>query len=153
MIDGNFPLSLTFHYHWFNPDKLLKLIEPHINNIHTGNKWQAFTCKGIVYIRPDFLYDKSKELCRESRSLDLTFIYDSEMENALRIIVSSLRKSNLIPDILKPNQYARRFEVRTKMNKQRYVLTPVKSDQFNLQELESRKMGYLEIIENVVPVN
>ncbi len=93
-----------------------------------------------------------KEILMKAKSLDLTFIYDSEKENALRLIVSSMREANLIPDTLKTNQYARRFEIRTRMNKQRYVLTPVKADQFNLQELEKRKTGYLEIIENVVAV-
>lgn len=137
---------------WFKEDELYKSFEPHINYIQSYNKWVAFTFKGIVYCKPDFLYDKAKELCREAKALDVAFIYDSEKQNALRKIVSTLRKTGMIPDFLKLNQYTRKFELKTHVGKQRYVLTPLRcSESFNLQELETRKMGILEIIDRVIP--
>ncbi|KPK35927.1 MAG: hypothetical protein AMK70_04245 [Nitrospira bacterium SG8_35_1] len=137
---------------WFKADALYKSIEPHINYIQSYRKWVAFTLKGVVYCKPDFLYDKAKELCREAKALDLTFIYESEKQNALRKVVSTLRKAEKIPDFLKSNQFTRKFELKTHVGKQRYMLTPLKcSESFNLLELESRKMGYLEIIDRVIP--
>jgi hypothetical protein len=137
---------------WFKADDLYKRIESHINYIQSYKRWVAFTFKGIIYCKPDFIYDKAKELCREAKALDATFIYDSEKQNALRKIVAALRKVDVIPDFLKPNQYTRKFELKTHVGKQKYVLTPLKcSDSLNLQELESRKMGYLEIVDRVIP--
>lgn len=137
---------------WFNTEEFLNAIEPYINVSQTGNKWQAFTFKGIIYCRPDFVYDTVKKICRENKILDLTFVYESDKEKALRLIVNMLKGKNYIPDTLKSGFYVCRFEILTQMGqKQKHMLIPLKIDPFmnKLAELEKRKIGFFEIISSV----
>jgi len=60
-----------------------------------------------------------------------------------------LRQTGYIPDILQQNYYARKFEIVAAAGKKRFVLTPLKGEHFNLQELEARKTGYLSSIKEV----
>lgn len=137
---------------WFNTEEFFNKIEPYINVSQTGNKWQAFTFKGIVYCRPDFVYDTVKKMCKENKILDLTFVYESDKEKALRLIVNALKDKNYIPDTLKFGFYVCRFEILTQMGqKQRHMLIPIKIDPFlsKLTEIEKRKIGFFEIISSV----
>lgn len=137
---------------WFDPMLLLKEIEGIINHIQSKNKWEAFSFKGMAYCKPDFLYEAAKKICREKKILDLTFVYESEKESAMRRIASACREADLVSDILKADQYARRFEIVFQMNKKKFMLTPIKLSRLeNLQEIENRKTGFLEIIEKVIP--
>ena len=83
---------------WFKPEEFMKKIEQKINYGQTYNKWEAFSFKNIIYCKPDFLYDLGKKYCRESNILDMSFVYDSDREVALRKIVAALRKEDLVPD-------------------------------------------------------
>jgi len=134
---------------WFDPQKLVNLIEPHVNRLISGEKWKAFSYKGIVYCLPDFLYEKTKELCRKLKVLDLMFIYESEKETALRQVARSLREKGYVPDLLQPHHYSGRFEIRSVAGKKRFLLTPFRGEFFNLQEIEARKVGYLSMIWDV----
>ncbi len=138
---------------WFSVDDFYAAIEPYINCIQSKNKWHAFTFKGTIYCKPDFLYETAKDLCRNAKVLDLSFVYESEKETVLRTVVNALRKSELIPDFLNSNHYARKFAIKAPMGSTNIILTPLKTiSTYDLSVIESRKMGYLEIIERVVPV-
>ena len=133
---------------WLDPVKLVKLLEPHVNVLKTG-KWQAFSFGGIVYCNPGFLYEQAKSLCRQERVLDLAVIYESEKESALRRITGILKQAEYVADLLQQNYYARKFEIAAAGGKKRFILTPLRGEHFNLQELESRKTGYLSTIREV----
>ena len=138
---------------WFDTSKFLGLLEPHIN-MTKNERYQAFSFKGMIYSKPDFLYDLTKTLLREIQVIDLTFVYDSEKEHALRLIVNALRTSGVIPDALQKNYYVRRFEMKTYTGrKSKGMFTPMKMDErFDIAKIESRKMGFLETIEAIYPV-
>jgi len=133
---------------WLDPAKLVKLIEPHVNVLKAG-KWQAISFGGIVYCMPGFLYEQAKSLSRQEKALDLAVIYESEKEVALRRITGILRQAEYIPDLLQQNYYARKFEILAVGGKKKFILTPLRGEHFNLQELEARKTGYLSTIKEV----
>lgn len=133
---------------WLDPAKLVRLIEPHVNVLKIG-KWQAISFGGIVYCMPGFLYEQAKSLSRQEKALDLVVIYESEKESALRRITGILRQAEYIPDLLQQNYYARKFEILAVGGKKKFILTPLRGEHFNLQELESRKTGYLSTIKEV----
>lgn len=141
-------LSIMPMEQWLDPAKLVKLLEPHVNVLKNG-KWQAFSFGGIVYCTPGFLYEQAKALCRQAKALDLTVTYESEKESALRRITGILKQAEYIPDLLQQNYYARKVEIAAVGGKKRFILTPLKGEHFNLQELESRRIGYLLSIKEV----
>lgn len=131
---------------WFNPNAFINILEPHINVTQT-NRWQGFSFHGIAYFRPDFLYEKAKELAGDMKILDIDIIYSSEKENVLKKVTESLKKIGAVADILLPEQYARKFEVQIYMGKrQSWFLTPLRLDAFpDIQKIEARKAGQLRI--------
>ncbi len=139
---------------WFNVETFYKEIEPRINYSQVYGKWDAFTFRGIIYCKPDFVYDTIKKLCREAKALDLSFIYQSEKENALRKTVNKLREAELVPGLLAPNQIARKFEIKQKTgNSFKNILIPLKIVSFyDMEKIEARKMDFMQVIERVTPV-
>ncbi|MCR4288154.1 MAG: HD domain-containing protein [Deltaproteobacteria bacterium] len=133
---------------WLDPVRLVKFLQPNINVLKDG-RWQAFSFGGLVYCNPGFLYEQAKLLCRDAKALDLVVIYESEKEVALRRMTGILRQAGYIPDMLRQNYYARKFEIVAAAGKKRFVLIPLKGEHFNLQELEARKIGYLSSIRGV----
>ncbi len=141
---------------WLDVDKLLELLLPKINLTAKG-KWDAFTHKGIIYVKPDLLYELSKEYMFNEKILDVTMLYESEKESVLKKIVDKMREKNLIPDFIAQGYVSRKFEIKSKMQikKQQMVLTAIKAEPFldRIDEIERRKSGTaLELIETVVPV-
>ena len=141
---------------WFRAADFLRMIEPYINVSQSGNKWQAFTFKGVIYLRPDFIYDTAKKMCRENKVLDLSFAYEADKENALKMIVNELADAHCIHETLKTGFFAMRYEISTQMGqKQKHMLTPLKIDgplMDKLAEIERRKIGFFEIINSIEPV-
>ncbi len=139
---------------WFNVETFYREIEPRINYSQTYNKWDAFTFRGVIYCKPDFVYDAVKKLCREANVLDISFIYQSEKENVIRMILNRLREDELVPDLLAPNQIARKFEIKTKIaNSFKNILVPIKVASFYaMDRIESRKMDFMQVIERVTPL-
>lgn len=137
---------------WFKPEEFMKKIESKINYGQTYNKWEAFSFKNIIYCKPDFLYDLGKKYCRESHILDMSFVYDSDREVALRKIVAALRKEDLVPDFLKENHFTKKvvvyFKIGTKVN---MIVTPLKAPgSFNMSRIEARKADSLVMVDKVV---
>ena len=127
---------------------------PGVNTDKTG-KWNAFSFKGSIYAKPDWLYEQARRMCQDEKILDMTFVYGSEKDSAQRIIVSALRRENLTP-LLGEGFYARKFDVKTSVGVQKltaYFLTAfLIPDYINIAELESRKTGFTEIISTVKPL-
>ncbi len=143
---------IDYFKNWFKPEEFVKRIEPKINYGQTYKKWEAFSFKNIIYCKPDFLYDLGKRYCRESNILDMSFVYDSDREVALRKIVAALRKEELVPDFLKENHFTKKvvvyFKVGTKVN---MIVTPIKAPKsFNLSRIEARKSDSLVMVDKVV---
>lgn len=141
---------------WFSLEDFLKQLESRINVTARG-KMEAFSFKGVIYVKPDCLYEVAKQMMFEKRVLDMIFLYESEKENATRKIVTRLRDRDLIPDIIAPQYISRKFEIRMKMQikRQYQVMIAIRVEPFKdrIEELESRKAGtQLELIEAVIPV-
>jgi hypothetical protein len=138
---------------WFSLEKFYKRLEPHINFSKGAAGWKAFTFKGFVYCRPDLICQISKDLCKESDIVDLTFLDESALEEVLDKVFRHLRDHDMIPDHFKTNRFSRRYVIKTCIgHSYKAMLTPVKPAGFyNMKEIESRKIGFLEIIKSVWP--
>ena len=141
---------------WFNLKKYLnEFVAPGVNVQHTAKGWNAFSHKGVIYARPDWLYEQARQMCHTEKALDLTFIYDSEKASAIRMIVSELRKENITP-LLGEGYPARKFDIKLTTAIRRmqpmYLTAFTAPEYMNLVDMESRKKGFAEIIENVVPL-
>lgn len=136
---------------WFDIEGFYRIIESRLNYIQSYDQWEGFTFDRIIYCKPSFVFESAKKLCNDKKVIDLTFVYESDRDIALRKTVSILRKNNLIPDTLHHNFASRKFEVTTKIGyKQGLVLTPLKPlKTTNLVEIEKRKQDYLLIIRSV----
>lgn len=141
---------------WFRVDEFLKAFKDKINVTAKG-KVDVFLFKGIIYAKPDSLYEVAKQLMFDKKILDMLFLYESEKESAVRKIVEKLREKNLIPDIISEPYVSRKFEIRMKMQikKQTQVLVAIKADPYGdeLESIERRKAGsQLELVEAVIPI-
>lgn len=139
---------------WFRLEEFYKRLEPHINYSRGPGNWKAFSFRDIVYCRPELIYKIAKGLCEEAYIVDLMFLDGSALEKALDKIVGQLRDYNMIPDQLKTTRFVGRYVIKThNYRSYKVILTPVKPVGFyNMRELESRKIGFLEIIKSVRPV-
>jgi hypothetical protein len=138
---------------WFSLEEFYKRLETHINFSRGAFSWKAFSFRGIVYCRPELIWKIAKNLCEESYIIDLTFLDDSAREEVLDKVVGHLREHDLIPDQLKANRLSRRYVIKTHIGySYKAFLTPVKPVGFyNMRELESRKIGFIETIKSVWP--
>lgn len=141
---------------WFNIDEFLADFATKIN-VTVKGKWETFSFKGIIYVKPELLYEIAKKQMFDKKTIDMLMIYDTEKENALRKIISKLREKSFIPDIIGENYISRKFEIKMKMQikKQQMILTAIKAEPFldRMEEIERRKSGtQLELIETVIPM-
>ncbi|MCX5813961.1 MAG: hypothetical protein NT178_15650 [Proteobacteria bacterium] len=139
---------------WFDVDEFLKMLEPDINtDKNRKNKHKAFSFRGIIYARPDYLYELAKNLCNDKKALDLTFVYELETENAIRLVANALMKAGHTHPSLQQNRYAQRFEIKFIYGRKlKDYFTPINMDgRFDIAEIESRKSGYLKAIEMIYP--
>lgn len=141
---------------WFDlKEYLTKYIAPAVNVDKTG-KWNAFSFKGTIYAKPDWMLEQARRMCRDKHILDMTFIYDSEKESATRMVVSALRKENLTP-LIAENHSGRKFDIRTSVGVRKltalFLTAFTIPDYVNATELESRKVGFTEIIDAVKPLS
>jgi len=132
---------------WFNIHELAERIAPHVNHLR-GGCWKAFSFKNLVYCRPDLIYKKAQQLCLDAKVIDIRFIYESEKDLALKEIVDILRENDLIAAI-SGKHIAAKFDIRGPFGVKTSVLTPIKGSIFNMNEIERRKVGYLEAVQYV----
>lgn len=137
---------------WFNVRFFLEILKPQINVIQTGNKWKAFSFGGTVYCQPDFLYETARKLASESKIIDMTLLRVSEKEMALKKIVDSLKRANVVGNELGEDYYGMFYEIQMDKAKRKMFLTPLKIDAFGMpSEIERVKEGYLQVIRSVIP--
>jgi hypothetical protein len=138
---------------WFDAGRFLReYVRPGVNVAQT-NKWQAFTLKGCVFVRPEFLYEAAKKMCREMRVLEVGFVYETEQDGMIRRIVTRLREGGHIHEMLPQGRSSLYFELKTSVGGGRKVkaaLTPLTGDAFDNLEMEKRKTDFLSILDDVV---
>jgi len=132
---------------WLDTEELVRRISPKVNHLR-GGKWQAFSHRGIVYVRPGFLYKIAVKLAIEAGIVDLGLVYDSERDTALKGIVDLLKNQGLVP-ILGKDWFASKFDIRGPYGVNVSVVTPLSGEIFNMHEIKKRKVGYLEAIKYV----
>lgn len=141
---------------WFDLEEFTqKYLEPEIN-ISQKTRWEAFSFKGVIYIRPDALYELVKKYAFAQKVIDSELLYESEKEEVLKKVIQKYREKQLVPDFIGEGYFSRKFEIKTKLStgkKQTFVLTAVRGDLIDLEKVESRKhgSGFIELIEAVTP--
>lgn len=131
---------------WFDTEKFVKkYIEPFVNVTQAGG-CAAFTLHDIVYVETEHIKKAVRSMASDMNIFDITLHIATEEGNILRETVSRLRKENYIHDILQQPRVTIQFQLVDKTEKPRKMkmrLTPFRADAFNLQELETRKAGFL----------
>lgn len=145
-------LSIKPWAEWFNLDRILEMARTHINLLHTGNKCEAFSFRGTVYCQPDFIYELTKMLAKESKIIDMTIACISEKEVLLRRVANSLRQKDFYAIDIREGYYGMMFNVDWyNGQRRRFYFIPIKIEAFGVppNELERAKEGYLKIIKGV----
>jgi len=120
-----------------------------VNNLK-ANKWEAFSFRGLVYCRPDLIYKVAKRMCSEAKALDLTFVYKSEKDNAIRRVIGVLKEKDYVADVLLPGRNKLSISVRSSLGSNKFTVVPLRGDRFkDYAQLESKKFGYLETVKEV----
>jgi hypothetical protein len=144
---------------WFDTSRFLKeYILPDVNRAQRDT-WKAFILKGILFVRPDALYESASQMGRDMKKLDMCFIYTSEQEQAMRRIVKILRENGLIHKMLPDDRYSLFFELKLSVphiKKPVLSLTPLRLEPFlnicgvDIVDLERRKTDILAVIDDVI---
>ena len=86
--------------------------------------------------------------------IDITLLRDTDKDKALRRIVESLRKSDVLTSELGKAYTTRRYEIQVEQGKpKRMFLVPVKANAFeNRAEFEAIKAGGPPLIKGIIPL-
>jgi len=145
-------MKVMSFYTWFNVEKYISsYIVPEIN-VTQGNTCRAFSYNGVVYVRTEYLHEAAYRMCTDLKIIDTFLLYESEKQNVIRKIVTTLNDAGYIHDMLQSPRISMKFELVMKMGgpkKNILTLTPLKSDSFDLQNLEQKKTDFLIHIEDV----
>lgn len=142
---------------WFNLNVFLNdYLEKEINVSERG-KVEAFTFKGIVYVKPDLIYKLAKKYMFDLRLIDAIFLYESEKEEVIKRIVQLIRQNGLLFNAIGEGYFSRKFLIKYKHQqaKQNWILVAMYIEPFKdrLEEIERRKSGtFLELIDSITPV-
>jgi len=142
---------------WFDPAAFIERLKPEINiSRDDANKMNAISFKGVVYLRPNYMYEIARKMCSEANVLDANFFYKSDDANAKLLVAKALRDAGYLVanDTGKDGtngelngRYSLRYEIRRNTGDKpiREQFLPIKMDErFNINEIESRKIsGYL----------
>lgn len=135
---------------WCAGSEVLAIVAPRINRPLKGNKWAAFSLKGVVYVTPDALLEAAKELARQKKLVEMGLIRSTDREDTLRRLVKILGAADLLAMEIGEHFYGRPFDIFTKKVgiKQRGYFVPVKLEAFRIaeSELESRKVAFMQLV-------
>jgi len=135
---------------WCGGQELLTIVAPRINRSLKGNKWAAFSLKGVVYVTPDAILEAAKELARQKKVVEMGLIRSTDREDTLRRLVKILGAADLLAMEIGEHFYGRPFDIFTKKAglKQRGYFVPVKLEAFRIaeSELESRKVAFMQLV-------
>lgn len=147
---------------WFTAPLFLSTLEPLINRtpgkgrtvaFPRNGEWVAFTHKGVVYGQTTALYNVVKDVAKKVKVVDIHLLRQSDREQVMRTLASSLQKAGVLADTIGEGYYGRKYTVRLKNQQQLgvYCVPIVEAAlQVNPSELEQRKSGFLSFIEDVV---
>lgn len=140
---------------WFNVKKYINDYIAPLVNIDRKGKWNAFSFNGTIYAKPDWLYEMAGQMCRKENILDMYFVYITEKDAAIRMIVNAMRKENLTP-LLGEKYYARKFDIRTSQGGKKPLVLYMTAFNIplsiNTVDIESKKTGFTKIIDRVKPL-
>ena len=135
---------------WCAGPEVLAIVAPRINRPLKGNKWAAFSLKGVVYVTPDAILEADKEMARQKKVVELGIIRSTDREDTLRRLVKILGAADLLVMEIGEHFYGRPFDIFTKKAgiKQRGYFVPVKLEAFRIaeSELESRKVAFMQLV-------
>ena len=135
---------------WCAGPEVLAIVAPRINRPLKGNKWAAFSLKGVVYVTPDAILEAAKELARQKKIVEMGLIRSTDREDTLRRLVKILGAADLLAMEIGEHFYGRPFDIFTKKAgiKQRGYFVPVKLEAFQIaeSELESRKVAFMQLV-------
>ena len=113
---------------WFDCKELLRRVGATVNVTQTGSAFRAFSVDDAVYCDPTFLYETAGAMAAERSIIDITLLRDTDKDRALRRIVESLRKSDVLTSELGKAYTTRRYEIQVEQGKpKRTFLVPVKA--------------------------
>jgi hypothetical protein len=139
---------------WFDCGEFLRRVGATINVTQTGSAFRAFSLDGTVYCDPTFLYETAGAMAAERSIIDITLLRDTDKDRALRRIVESLRKQDVLTSELGKAYTTRRYEIQVEQrNPKKMLLVPIKADAFeNRAEFEEIKKGHPPIIKGITPL-
>jgi hypothetical protein len=139
---------------WFDCTELFRRVGATINVTQTGSAFRAFSLGGTVYCDPTFLYETARAMAAERSIIDITLLRDTDKERALRRIVESLRKQDVLTAELGKAYTTRRYEIQVEQGKpKRMLFVPIKADAFeNRAEFEEIKASHPPLIKEITPL-
>ncbi len=139
---------------WFDCRELLRRVGATINVTQTGSAFRAFSLDGSVYCDPTFLYETARSMAAERSVIDITLLRDTDKDRALRRIVESLRKEDVLTSELGKAYTTRRYEIEVEQGKpKKMLLVPIKADAFeNRAEFEGVKKSSPPLIKGITPL-
>lgn len=137
---------------WFIPKEFLALLAPEVN-VMRGNNCQLFTFKSVVYVAPDFLYNKALTYAKSKKATDPAFTSSQNKPLALKRIVGTFRQHGMVSAELPSDYYGMLYQITTTKFFFKLFLTPLKIEASDIypSTFEERKVGWLKIIVSVVP--
>jgi len=145
--------SLTWE-EWFDCKELLRRVGATINVTQTGSAFRAFSVDETVYCDPTFLYETVGAMAAERSIIDITLLRDTDKDRALRRIVESLRKADILTSELGRAYTTRRYEIQVEQGKpKKMFLVPVKANAFeNRAAFEEIKASHPPFIKGIIPL-
>ena len=139
---------------WFDWKELLRRVGATINVTQTGSAFRAFSVDDAVYCDPTFLYETAGAMAAEKSIIDVSLLRDTDKDKALRRIVESLRKSDVLTSELGRAYTTRRYEIQIEQGKpKKMFLVPVKASAFeNRAEFEAIKASGPPLIKGIIPL-
>jgi hypothetical protein len=139
---------------WFDCKELLRRVGATVNVTQTGSAFRAFSVDDAVYCDPTFLYETAGAMAAERSIIDVTLLRDTDKDRALRRIVESLRKSNMLTSELGKAYTTRRYEIQVEQGKpKKMFLVPIRASAFeNRAEFEAIKASGPPLIKGIIPL-
>jgi CRISPR-associated endonuclease Cas3-HD len=139
---------------WFDCKELLRRVGATINVTQTGSAFRAFSVDDAVYCDPTFLYETAGAMAAEKSIIDVSLLRDTDKDKALRRIVESLRKADVLTSELGRAYTTRRYEIQVEQGKpKKMFLVPVKANAFeNRAAFEEIKASHPPFIKGIIPL-
>jgi hypothetical protein len=148
------PVSQTRIPLWLSETlpEILKRILPHINQPTGFGRWKAISSpNGICYIDPELLLEKAREVMKEKKVTDITFMDDSLKEKAKILIADALRSRGWLGEGVKEGYYGAYWNYELQGQVKQGYWTPILASAFGVMphELEAKKRFPIKGIKNI----